>query len=196
MKESENKNAQKHNSDTQTKDKYAEKTQLEDEQKPGEAEEARLAQEAGEEEVRRQEGLRRDPPLFPNGWLKQSKYSFDEIQILRLATQLIGDFFYLKTDERRPWFSLSGVSSVPKLGPSKMMPEIIERDSCFRVVFVVPSFHAVELKEEEESLARAEEMRKEKERQNEEKNAEAAPGAVAVVDAETEGNAEEAHDFR
>ncbi|KAJ0127799.1 hypothetical protein HZ326_29095 [Fusarium oxysporum f. sp. albedinis] len=214
MKESENKNTRQQDSDTQTKEKDAEKTQLEDEQKPGEAEEARLDQEAGEEEVRREEELRRDQPLFPNGWLKQSKYSFDEIQvfdhveslemcndrsvqILRLATQLIGDFFYLKTDEeRRPWFSVSGVSSVPKLGPSKMMPEIIERDSGFRVVFVDPSFHAVELKEEEESLARAEEMRKEKERRNEEKNAEAAPGAAAVVDAETEGNAEEAHDFR
>ncbi|EXM14956.1 hypothetical protein V3481_019348 [Fusarium oxysporum f. sp. vasinfectum] len=119
------------------------------------------------------------------------------VQILRLATQLVGYFFDLKTDEeRRPWFSVPGVSSVPKLGPSKMMPEIIERDSGFRVVFVDPSFHTVELKEEEESLARAEEMRKEKERQNEEKNAEAAPGAAAVVDAETEGNTEEAHDFR
>ncbi|KAK2469476.1 hypothetical protein H9L39_18935 [Fusarium oxysporum f. sp. albedinis] len=215
MKESENKNARKQDSDTQTKEKDAEKTQLEDEQKAGEAEEARLAQEVGEEEVRRQEGLRRDPPLFPKGWLKQSKYSFDEIQafdyveslemwndrqvqILRLATQLSGDFFDLKTDEeRRPWFSVPGASSVPKLGPSKMMPEIIERDSGFRVVFVDPSFHAVELKEEEGRLARTEEMRKEKERQNEEKNAEAAPGAATVVDEKTEGNAEEeAHDFR
>ncbi|EMT73558.1 hypothetical protein FOC4_g10001538 [Fusarium odoratissimum] len=214
MKESENKNARQQDSDTQTKEEDAEKTQLEDEQKRGEAEEARLAQEAGEEEIRRQEGLRRDPPLFPNGWLKQSKYSFDEIQvfdyveslemcndrfvqILRLATQLIGDFFDLKTDEeRRPWFSVPGVSSVPKLEPSKMMPDIIERDSGFRVVFVDPSFHAVELKEEEERLARTEEMRKEKERQNEEKSAEAAPGAAAVVDEKTEGNAEEAHGFR
>ncbi|KAK2666730.1 hypothetical protein RAB80_017847 [Fusarium oxysporum f. sp. vasinfectum] len=198
MKESENKNARQQDSDTQTKEEDAEKTQLEDEQKAREAEKDFVV----------------IPPLFPNGWLKQSKYSFDEIQvfdcveslemcndrfvqILRLATQLVGYFFDLKTDEeRRPWFSVPGVSSVPKLGPSKMMPEIIERDSGFRVVFVDPSFHTVELKEEEESLARAEEMRKEKERQNEEKNAEAAPGAAAVVDAETEGNTEEAHDFR
>ncbi|KAG4257598.1 hypothetical protein FPRO03_13860 [Fusarium proliferatum] len=104
------------------------------------------------------------------------------VQILPVATQLIGDFFDLKTDEkRRIWFSVPGVSSVPKLRSSKTMPEIIERDSGLRVVFVDPSFYAVKLKEE-------------KERQNEE-NAEAAPGAAAV-DAETEGNAEEAHDFR
>ncbi|EMT73750.1 hypothetical protein FOC4_g10000809 [Fusarium odoratissimum] len=172
MKERENKDERQQDSDTQTKEKDAEKTQPEDEQKPGEA---------GEEEVRRQEGLRRDPPLFPNGWLKQSKHSFDEIQacdyvesskiwndrsvqILRLATQLNGVFFDLKTDdERRPWFSVLGASSVPKLGPDKMMPEIIERDSGFKAVFVDPSFHAVELKEEEERLARTEEIRKEKE---------------------------------
>jgi hypothetical protein len=172
MKERENKDERQQDSDTQTKEKDAEKTQPEDEQKPGDA---------GEEEVRRQEGLRRDPPLFPNGWLKQSKHSFDEmqacdyvesskmwndrsVQILRLATQLNGVFFDLKTDdERRPWFSVLGASSVPKLGPNKMMPEIIERDSGFKAVFVDPSFHAVELKEEEERLARTEEMRKEKE---------------------------------
>ncbi|KAG7408660.1 hypothetical protein Forpe1208_v012333 [Fusarium oxysporum f. sp. rapae] len=172
MKERENKDERQQDSDTQTKEKDAEKTQPDDEQKPGEA---------GEEEVRRQEGLRRDPPLFPNGWLKQSKHSFDEIQacdyvesskmwndrsvqILRLATQLNGVFFDLKTDdERRPWFSVLGASSVPKLGPDKMMPEIIERDSGFKAVFVDPSFHAVELKEEEERLARTEEIRKEKE---------------------------------
>ncbi|EXL65746.1 hypothetical protein FOPG_18047 [Fusarium oxysporum f. sp. conglutinans race 2 54008] len=177
MKERENKDERQQDSDTQTKEKDAEKTQPDDEQKPGEAGE----EEAGEEEVRRQEGLRRDPPLFPNGWLKQSKHSFDEIQacdyvesskmwndrsvqILRLATQLNGVFFDLKTDdERRPWFSVLGASSVPKLGPDKMMPEIIERDSGFKAVFVDPSFHAVELKEEEERLARTEEIRKEKE---------------------------------
>ncbi|KLP19935.1 Uncharacterized protein LW94_6552 [Fusarium fujikuroi] len=103
-------------------------------------------------------------------------------QILRLATQLTGDFFNLTTDgEGGLWFSVPGVSSVPKLRSSKTMPEIIERDSGLRVAFVDPSFYAVKLKEE-------------KERQNEE-NAEAAPGAAAV-DAETEGNAEEAHDFR
>ncbi|CZR49728.1 uncharacterized protein FPRO_14795 [Fusarium proliferatum ET1] len=119
------------------------------------------------------------------------------VQILPVATQLIGDFFDLKTDEkRRIWFSVPGVLSVPKLGPSKMMPQIIERDSGFRVAFVDPSFHAVKLEEEGGRLARAEEMRKDEERQNEENRAEAAPGTAAVVDAETEGNAEEAHDFR
>ncbi|KAG4282265.1 hypothetical protein FPRO04_13309 [Fusarium proliferatum] len=174
--------------------------------KPGEAEETRLAQEAGEEEVRRQEGLRRDPPLFPNGWLEQSRYSFDEIQIfdydeslemcndryfqiVHLATQLTDVFFDVDTDKAGcHHFSVPGISSVPQLGPTKTMPEIIERDSGLRVVFVDPSFYAVKLKEEE--------MRKEKERQNEEKRAEAAPGAAAIVDTETEGNAEDAHDFR
>ncbi|KAF5978432.1 hypothetical protein FCOIX_5945 [Fusarium coicis] len=116
-------------------------------------------------------------------------------QILHVATQLKDDFFDLDTDgERSLWFSVPGVSSVPKLRSSKMMPEIIERESGFRVVFVDPSFYAVKLKEEEERLAREEEMRKEEERQNEE-NAEAAPGAAAV-DTETEGNAEKAHNFR
>ncbi|SCV61210.1 uncharacterized protein FFFS_15779 [Fusarium fujikuroi] len=190
IRESEDKNARQQDSDTQTKDEDAEKTQFEDEQ----------------------EELRRDPPLFPDGWLEQSRYSFDEIQIfdyvesiemcndryfpiVHLATQLKDIFFDLDTDEAGcHYFSVPGISSVPQLGPTKTMQEIIERDSGPRVVFVDPSFHAVELKEEEERLARAEEMRKDKERQNEE-NAEAAPGA-ATVDAETEGNAEKAHDFR
>ncbi|KAF5704656.1 hypothetical protein FMUND_12384 [Fusarium mundagurra] len=161
-----------------TKEKDAEKTQPpEGEQKPGEAEETRLAQKAKEEEVMRQEGLRRDPPLFPNGWLKQSKYSFDEIQV----------FDYVESPEMRLLRRDAIIST---------MPEIIERDSGLRVVLVNFSFRAVELKEEEGRLVRAEEMRKDKERQNEEKRAEAAPGAAAVVDAETEGNAEGAHDFR
>ncbi|KAK2122221.1 hypothetical protein NOF04DRAFT_1418019 [Fusarium oxysporum II5] len=193
MKESENKNARQQDSDTQTKEEDAEKTQLEDEQKRGEAEEARLAQEAGEEEIRRQEGLRRDPPSSPTAGSSSRNTASTRY---RFSTMSRASRCVMIDEERRPWFSVPGVSSVPKLEPSKMMPDIIERDSGFRVVFVDPSFHAVELKEEEERLARTEEMRKEKERQNEEKSAEAAPGAAAVVDEKTEGNAEEAHGFR
>ncbi|KAF5985326.1 hypothetical protein FBULB1_2950 [Fusarium bulbicola] len=182
MKESENENARQQDSNTQKKEEDAEKTQLEDEQRPGETEEARLTRESGEEEVF---------DYFESFEMCNDRFA----QILRLTTQLIVNFFDLKTDgERGLCFSVQGVSSVPNLRSSKMMPEIIERESGFRVVSVDPSFCAVNLKEEEERLAREEEMRKEKERQNEQ-NAKAAPGAAAI-DVETEGIAEKAHHFR
>lgn len=196
--------------DTHTKEEAAEKPQQEDEQKIRESEEARLAEEEGkrreaeEAEARRQEGLLRDPPLFPNGWLKKSKYDFDDIQvcdyvqsfetcngrsnqILRWAFQLTGYFFIVEFDEeKRIWISVSGSSSLPKLDLNKKMPEIVERDGGVRVVYVDTSSHAAEIKKEKERLAREEEMQKEKE-----KDVEATTEVAAVVDEKANGDAEE-----
>ncbi|KAH7025232.1 uncharacterized protein B0I36DRAFT_417372 [Microdochium trichocladiopsis] len=179
----------------------AEVERKEREAKEEEERKRREAKEAEEAEVRRQEGLLRDPPLFPNGWLKKSKYDFDEIrvcdyvqsfetyndrsnQILRLAVQLFGIFFIFESDgEKRIWISVSGASSVPKPDPNKKMPKIVERDGGVRVVYVDPSSHAAELKKKEK-LAREEERRKEKEM---EKNAEATTEVATVFDEKAKG---------
>lgn len=145
--------------------------QSENEEKTQEADEQTL-REAEEAGLRRQEGLRRDPPLFPNGWLNNSKYDFDEMQvlnhvqnvetyydrsnqILRLASQLDGHFFVFDIDEEgRHWISVPGAPSTPKPDPNKKMPEIIEREGGVRVVYVHPSSHAAEIKREEKRTRR------------------------------------------
>ncbi|OQV07693.1 hypothetical protein CLAIMM_12093 [Cladophialophora immunda] len=137
---------------------------------------------ATEAEVRRQEGLLRDPPLFPKDWLKNSKHDYQErqvcnyvqpaemqqersLQILCLAAQLEGVFFTRKIDdEGRLWISVPGASSIPKPDPNNnKMPEIIELDSGVRVVYVHPSFHAAEIERERERQRKSM-ARKEKER--------------------------------
>ncbi|KIW76815.1 hypothetical protein Z517_09259 [Fonsecaea pedrosoi CBS 271.37] len=169
------------------------------------------AKEAEEAEVRRQEGLRRDPPLFPNGWLKRSKYDYDEIQVrsnyvqdaetydarsiqlLRLAAQLTDHFFVFETDEEgRYWISVPGASSVPKPDPNKKMPDIVERDGGVRVVYVHPSFHAAEIKWEKKKAAREEKRQKEKKRQKEEEEAKATTDVGTDVNEKAEGDAQEA----
>ena len=113
-------------------------------------------------ETRRQEEQSRDPPLFPNGWFKNSKYNYDETQvhnyvqsvdmhhdrlkqILSLAAQLNSCLFVSVTDsEGRSWISVPGPSSIPKPDPNKKLPEIVEHDGGIKVVYVHPSFNAAE----------------------------------------------------
>lgn len=208
--ECENGNARQQ--DAQTKDIEAGNTPNEDDQKESEAEEARLAEKGREEreakeaqdaEALRQEGLLRDPPIFPKGWLKMSKYGYDEmqafnyvqsaemyhgrsIQILRLAAQLVDHFFDFETDEEgRRWISVPGASSVPKPDPSKKMPEIIERDGGVRVVYVCPAFHAADVEKGMKKGARRDEREKEKARQKEQKHKEKENEAQATTDVTT-----------
>ncbi|KAH0829997.1 hypothetical protein AYO21_11516 [Fonsecaea monophora] len=174
------------------------------------------AKEAEEAEVRRQEGLRRDPPLFPHGWLERSKYDYGEIQVrsnyvqdaesydarsiqlLRLAAQLNDYFFVFGTDnEGRYWISVPGASSVPMPDPNKKMPEIVERDGGVRVVYVHPSFLTAEMKMEKKRAAREEKRQKEKERQKEEERqkedeAKATTDVATDVNKKAEGDVEEA----
>ncbi|VTT78609.1 unnamed protein product [Fusarium fujikuroi] len=173
VKREENENEDVQQQDSQAKEVEAEKTQEEDEQKDREAQEA---------EVRRREGLHLDPPLFPNGWLKRSKYGYNDIQVRNYvqdaatcdarSNQLLHLAAELTDEERRYWISVPGASSVPKPDPNKKMPEIIERDGGVRVVYVHPLFHAAEIEREKRRAAREEKWQKEKKRKEEERQKE------------------------
>ncbi|KAG8162683.1 hypothetical protein KVR01_007161 [Diaporthe batatas] len=111
-----------------------------------------------------------DPPLFPAGWFKNSKYDFDERQvrqdhvqdamtcdsrsrqILCLAGQLTGVFFGFRPDEKgRHWISvLGGPASMPR--SHMQMPEIIKHGGGAGVVYVHLSLHIAEV--EKERIAR------------------------------------------
>ncbi|KAI5465159.1 hypothetical protein BGZ63DRAFT_422113 [Mariannaea sp. PMI_226] len=95
-------------------------------------------------------------PLFPKNWFECSKHSIDEaqvrnhvqdaethhdrsMQILRLVAQLRHFFIFITDEDGRYWISVPGASSTPKPDPNKKMPEIIERDSGVRIVYVHPS---------------------------------------------------------
>lgn len=144
--------------DMTTQEKKAQKAQQEKEKKKEEAEGAYKAS------IRKQEGWLRDPPLFPAKWFDKTKYGFEErqvrldhvqdaescdarsVQIVRLASQLIGVFFIsLIDEEERPWFSVPGVLSVQQPDPNMKMPEVVERASGVKVVYVHPSLHPVEI---------------------------------------------------
>lgn len=120
-------------------------------------------------------------PLFPNGWLKKSKYSFDETQvreyvqdaesycdrsqqILRLAAQLDIFFIFEIDQEGRHWISVPGTASIPKPRPDKRMPEIIEREGGARIVYVDPSSHCADMEKERQILRTAEERQQENNR--------------------------------
>ncbi|KAH8768395.1 hypothetical protein F5883DRAFT_418567 [Diaporthe sp. PMI_573] len=149
----------------------AQKTQEEEEQREAEAEEAR------ETKLMRQERLLRDPPLFPAGWFKNSKYDFDERQarhhyvqdagtcdnrsrqLLCLAVQLIGVFFELHTDENgRHWISVLG-GPLLKSSTHIKMPEIVEREGGVKVVYVDPSYCVTNIEKETNKMAMEEEKR-------------------------------------
>lgn len=138
-----------------------------------------------------------DPPLFPNGWLKKSKYSFDETQvrdyvqdvetyydrskqILRLAAQLDVFFIFEIDEEGCYWISVPMASSIPKPDPRKRMPEIIEREGGVRNVYVDPSSHCAEIAREKQTLARVEERRQKEEKQKEERQKEERQDAEGV----------------
>ncbi|KAI1157722.1 hypothetical protein F5B18DRAFT_657383 [Nemania serpens] len=107
--------------------------------------EAKKTQEEDEQKCKGQERLLRDPPLFPNGWFKNSKHHYDEIEVRHLIEDA-ETFFALKTDrDGRHWFSVLGPSSVPKPDPYKNMPAIIERNGGVEVVYVIPSFHTAKI---------------------------------------------------
>ncbi|KUI64505.1 hypothetical protein VM1G_00671 [Cytospora mali] len=135
---------------------------------PRDKQKDREVEEEGEAEGQRQEGLLLDPPLFPAGWFKNSKYDFDERQVrqeyvqdaetynnrssqlLCLAVQLIGTFFIFQTDENgRYWISMPGIPSLKPDLDNMKMPEVVERDGGVRVVYVDPSFRIAEIEKEE-----------------------------------------------
>lgn len=158
--------------------------------------------EARDTEVQRREGLLRDPPLFPAGWFKNSKYDFDERQvrqdyvqdavtydnrsrqILCLTAQLIHVFFDFRTDESGcHWISVPGAPAfMPR--SNMQMPRIIERDGGAIFVYVHPSFHIAEI--EKERIAWAQE---EKKRQIKEKARASTDVGTAVIE-KVDGNAE------
>ncbi|KAK3332060.1 hypothetical protein B0T19DRAFT_482417 [Cercophora scortea] len=121
---------------------------------------------AGERQSKEVQGeLLRDPPLFPAGWFKNSKYDFDQRQVrqktvqdaetwvdrsrqmLWLTFQLRDAFFSLRTDEDgRHFISVPDAEPVsqPKLDINLKMPEVVERDGGVRVVYVDRSIRMAE----------------------------------------------------
>ncbi|KAH8744741.1 hypothetical protein F5883DRAFT_660255, partial [Diaporthe sp. PMI_573] len=190
------------NKDTREKDELAEERAAEKTQQEAEQSE-KGAEKAREAKLMREEWLLRDPPLFPAGWFKNSKYDFDESQVrhhyvqdavtydnrsrqlLCLAVQLISVFFEIHTDENgRHWVSvLGGPPSEPCL--HMKMPDIVERDGGVRFVYVDPSSHIIEIENEWNERASEEDNR-----QVGEENPKVTTNVATAVDEKAEGDTE------
>ncbi|KAH8744712.1 hypothetical protein F5883DRAFT_722122 [Diaporthe sp. PMI_573] len=192
--QTESKNEDTREKDGQAEERAAETAQQEAEQTEKEAEKARKA------DLMRQEGLLRDPALFPANWFEDSKYDFDESQVrhhyvqdadtyhnrsrqlLGLAAQLINVFFEFHTEENGLyWISALG-RPYSKDCINMKMPDIVERDGGVKYVYVDPSSHIIEIENEWNKRAREEENR-----QTGEENPTVTTNAATAVDEKAEG---------